>query len=146
MTKVFFYYDAEDRLGAAITWLQQAHRKRQQVVVYAPDPLLATELDRLLWVRPATGFLPHCRGDSALATMTPVVISSELEQLPHEECLLNLSNEVPPGFSRFSLLIEIAGTAPEERLPARERFKFYRDRGYELQSEKFDPATLLEAA
>jgi hypothetical protein len=44
--------------------------------------------------------------------------------------LVNLGGDLPPGFSRFDRLIEIVGTDETDRIPARERFKFYRDRGY----------------
>jgi DNA polymerase-3 subunit chi len=144
VTKVSFYYDAEDRLAAAIVWLQQACLARRRVVVYAPEPAQADALDRALWVRQATGFFPHCRADSPLADVTPVVIAAQLDHVPHDECLLNWSDEVPPAFSRFAQLIEIVGSAADERLPARDRFKFYRDRGYELQSQKFEPASVVE--
>ena len=138
MTKVFFYHGAKDRLQAAAAWLQQAYLKRQAVLVYAPDAAIAERLDRLLWTTPATGFLPHCRADAPLAAQTPLLITGSLDTLPQEERLLNLSNDVPPGFSRFSELVEIVSGAEEDRLPARDRFKFYRDRGYDLESQKFD--------
>ncbi len=139
MTKVFFYHGASDRLQAAAAWLQQAQLKRQAVLVYAPDAAIAEKLDRLLWTTPATGFLPHCRADSPLAARTPVLIAARLDSLPQEERLLNLSNDVPPGFSRFSELVEIVSGAEEDRLPARDRFRFYRDRGYDMESRKLDP-------
>ena len=47
--------------------------------------------------------------------------------------LLNLSNDLPPGFSRFEDLVEVVSEDDAVRLPARERVKFYRDRGYEIQ-------------
>ena len=137
MTKVFFYHGAQDRLQAAAAWLAQAHARRQAVRIYAPDEALADRLDRLLWTTPATAFLPHCRADAPLAGQTPLLIAAKLDTLPQEERLLNLSDEVPPGFSRFSELIEIVSDAGEDRLPARTRFKFYRDRGYEMANEKF---------
>ena len=138
MTKVFFYHGARDRLQAAAAWLSQAFLKRQSVLIYAPDGATAEKIDRLLWTTPATGFLPHCRADSPLAAQTPILIVGNLDTLPQEERLLNLSNVVPPGFSRFTELIEIVSGDEADRLPARDRFKFYRDRGYDLESQKFE--------
>jgi DNA polymerase-3 subunit chi len=70
-----------------------------------------------------------------------VLITGDLGQLPQDEAigsryerLMNLSGEIPPSFSRFSSLIEVVSEAPEIRQPARERFKFYKDRGYEIQT------------
>ncbi|HEX8987763.1 MAG TPA: DNA polymerase III subunit chi [Rhodocyclaceae bacterium] len=133
MTSIRFYSNADDRLQAAADWIAGTWRERP-VLVYAPDAAIAERIDRILWMQPATGFLPHCRGDSPLAAQTPVLIAGTLDTLPHDRCLVNLSHEVPPGFSRFEELIEIVSTDDADRLPARERFRFYRDRGYAVEN------------
>ena len=46
---------------------------------------------------------------------------------------MNLSQIVPPGFSRFQSLIEVVGRDEGDRESARERVKFYKDRGYEVR-------------
>lgn len=139
MTKVHFFHGARDRVDAAIVWLQYAWSQRadvsaQQVVVFAPDGPIADRLDRQLWLQPAGSFVPHCRDDSPLANDTPVVIGASLAKAAAHRQLLNLSNEVPPEFSRFDAVIEIVSQG-DDRLPARERFKFYRERGYELRNQ-----------
>lgn len=133
MTSIRFYSNAEDRLQAAAAWIAGIWRK-QPVLVFAPDAAAAERLDRLLWTQPATGFLPHCRADAPLAPETPVLIADKLDTLPQDRCLLNLSDEVPPGFSRFEELVEIVSTSDSDRLPARERYRFYRDRGYNVEN------------
>ncbi len=134
MTRIEFLHDAPDRIAAAADWLRQAWQKRRPVLVYVPERQAAEQLDRLLWCQPATGFLPHCGAESSLAAETPIILAGTLEQLPHDRCLLNLGNELPPGFSRFEELVEIVSTADVDRLPARERFKFYRERGYAIDA------------
>lgn len=139
MTKIQFFHGARDRIDAAIAWLQLAWAKRadvsaQQVVVFAPDHATADRLDRQLWLQPAGSFVPHCRADSPLAGETPIVISDSLTQAAAHRQLLNLGSEVPPEFSRFDEVIEIVSQG-DDRLPARERFKFYRERGYELRNQ-----------
>lgn len=134
MTRIEFLHDAPDRIAAAAEWLRDAFQKRQPVLVYVPERQVAEHLDRLLWTQPATGFLPHCGAESPLADETPIVLTDSLERLPHDRCLLNLGNELPPGFSRFEELVEIVSTADADRLPARERFKFYRERGYAINA------------
>lgn len=134
MTRIEFLHDAPDRIAAAAEWLRGAFSRRQPVLVYVPERGAAEQLDRLLWTQPATGFLPHCGTESSLAAETPIVLADKLERLPHDGCLLNLGNELPPGFSRFEALVEIVSTADADRLPARERFKFYRERGYAINA------------
>ncbi len=134
MTRILFLHGASDRLTAAARWLADATLAKRSVVVFAPQPEIAERFDRLLWTQPATGFLPHCRADSPLATESPIVIAGDLDTLPHDQALLNLGAEVPPGFARFEELIEVVSTADADRQPARERFRFYRERGYAPES------------
>ena len=134
MTRITFLSNVADRTQAAAGWLASAWKERKPVLVYAPSAEIAERLERLLWTQPATGFLPHCRADSPLAGETVVLIANNLERSPQDRCLLNLSDEVPPGFSRFEELVEIVSTEDAVRLPARERFRFYRERGYALEN------------
>ena len=52
--------------------------------------------------------------------------------MPQDERLFNLAGEVPPGFSRFTSLIEVVGQGDEERIAGRQRARFYKDRGYDI--------------
>jgi DNA polymerase-3 subunit chi len=132
VTRVQFLHGAANRLAAAADWLREAGRAGRRVVVLAPDGGLREQLDRQLWAQPATGFLPHCRIDSPLAPETPIVFAAGTEEVPHHDCLLNLGNGLPTNFARFAELVEIVSVDDADRLPARERFKHYRERGYEL--------------
>jgi DNA polymerase-3 subunit chi len=134
VTHIQFLHSAPDRLAAAAEWLRQAWQRRQPVLVYVPRAEEADRLDRLLWTQPAIGFIPHCSSASSLATETPIVLTRSLDQVPHDGCLVNLADELPPGFSHFEELVEIVSTADANRLPARERFRFYRERGYAVDA------------
>jgi DNA polymerase-3 subunit chi len=134
MTRVQFLHGAPDRLQAAAAWLRHAWSERRPVLVYVPRPEDADRLDRLLWTQPANGFLPHCRVGSPLAPETPILLAEDMSLLPQDHCLLNLSDEIPTGFSRFEEVVEIVSIEDAVRLPARERFRHYRERGYSLDS------------
>jgi len=134
MTSILFLSNASNRLHAAAAWLAAAWQERKAVLVFAPERDVAERLDHLLWTQHATGFLPHCRADSPLAAETPILIADNLDRLPQDRCLLNLSNEVPPGFSRFEQLVEIVSIDDRDRVPARDRFRFYRERGYAMDT------------
>lgn len=134
MTQINFFHGARDRLQSIVVWLGRAGSEGRQVLVYVPIGERCEQLDRLLWTHPATGFAPHCRAKDKLATETPIILAADLDTPPHDDCLLNLSNEIPPGFSRFQHLIEIISVEDEDRLPGRERFRFYRERGYPLEN------------
>ena len=133
MTQVFFYHGAADKIAAACALLGGAYAKKKPMLVFAPDSAIASSLDRMLWTNSALSFVPHCRADSPLAAETPILITDTLESIAQDERLMNLSQVIPPGFSRFQSLIEVVGQEEEERSAARERVKFYRDRGYEVR-------------
>jgi DNA polymerase-3 subunit chi len=132
VTSIEFYHDAPDKIAVACRLIGRLYGEGRRVMVFAPEPRVADQLDRMLWMQPAIGFFPHVRADSPLAAHTPIVIGGTLESLPHDDVLVNLDGELPPGFARFERLIEIVGQEEADRLPARARFKFYRDRGYPL--------------
>jgi len=134
VTRITFLHGAADRVQSAAQWLHQAWSQRLKVLVYVPDIEQTTRLDRTLWTQPALSFLPHCHITATLAAETSILLTDRLDDPPQDDCLLNLSNELPASFSRFEHLVEIVSVADEVRLPARERFKFYRDRGYAIDS------------
>lgn len=133
MTQIFFYHNADDRLSAAAALIGKAARQKKPLLVYAPDREIASAIDRQLWTQAPTGFIPHVWSDSPLAAETPVIITDDAESATQNERLFNLSMEVPPGFSRFTSLIEIVGQVDDERQAGRERARFYKDRGYEIK-------------
>lgn len=133
MTQVFFYHGAADKIAAACALLSGAYAKKKPVLVYTIENAVANSIDRMLWTHAALSFVPHCRSDSPLAAETPIQITDKLDTIPQDERLMNLSQEIPPGFSRFQSLIEVVGQEESDRLSARDRVKFYKDRGYEVR-------------
>lgn len=133
MTKVLFLHGCRDRLVAAATWLITS-RNQRSVMVYLPDTEAAERLDRLLWTTPATGFIPHCQAASPLAGETPILIGESPDSATTDDVLVNLSDDIPPGFARFHELVEFIGTRDTEKIPGRERYRYYRDRGYALEN------------
>lgn len=141
MTKVSFYYGTRDRSQAALAWLADAWRRRERVTVFQPDGDARARFSRLLWSAPATGFLPHCESRDKVAPQTAIVLTGDLAQAEGEQSLLNLSDQTPPGFGRYEHLIEIISTDDVVRTAGRERFRQYRDKGYDIAS--FDLGALV---
>ena len=136
MTSIDFYFNAGDRFQVACRLAGKALRQKQRLLIYAPDAEAAARIDKLLWTWPATGFVPHCAVHAALAAETPVLIASEAggdAATPEGvELLLNLGADCPPHFERFARLLEIVGAGEDEKIPGRERYRFYSARGYRI--------------
>jgi DNA polymerase-3 subunit chi len=137
MTEIRFYHNAPDKIAAAALLIGELYREGRRVLVYAPDREVGASIDRTLWTQPAIGFVPHCASASRLAPETPVVVADSLDELRYDDVLMNLNSALPNGFGRFQRLVEIVTTDEDDRALARERFKFYRDRGYPLSAREF---------
>ena len=134
MTQIDFYTHVADKLRVACQLSTKAFVQGLKVTVFCPDPDTALRFDRLLWMAPSIAFVPHCAPDDPLAAETPVIVDCRGEVLLHDDVLLNLRPEWPPFFGRFRRLIEIVSLEDGDRVAARERFRFYRDRGYEIRT------------
>jgi DNA polymerase-3 subunit chi len=134
MTQIDFYTNVSDKLATACRIVAKGYSLKRRIVVLCPDAATAEHVDRLLWTTPATGFVPHCAPDNALAPVTPVIVDPTGGEPVHDQVLLNLRPEWPPFFGRFERLVEIVSTDEADRQLARERFRFYRDRGYDIRT------------
>ncbi len=133
MTRIDFYRYAEDKVRFACRLAATAFDRESRVVVYSPDTKVLADFDRTLWTFQATRFVPHCFAGSAVASETPIVLSSSGESLPHHDVLLNLADEWPPFFSSFERVLEIVAADEGDKERARERYAFYKKRGYDIK-------------
>lgn len=133
MTKVDFYTGSIDKLRTACQLSHKAMQHGLRTVISLPDAASCDALDRLLWQYPDTAFIPHARFDSPEAENAPVILSYDNDTFLQHDLLISLHNECLPFFSRFERLIEIIGTDETDSRRGRERYKFYRDRGYEMR-------------
>ncbi len=133
MTTIDFYTHCADRFEVTARLVVKAWAQCGSVRVLTPDPATTADLDRFLWQWPATGFVPHCRLDSTVAADTPVWVDDALSHNGPATVLINLHSSPPPFFSRFERLAEVVGMDDNEVAAGRERWKFYKARGYEIR-------------
>ena len=133
MTSIDFYTHVSDRFAVAGRLVAKAFARHGSVRVLTRDAQATDALDRWLWTQPAIGFLPHCRLDSPLAAETTIWVDHALEHHGPAAVLINLHDAPPPFFSRFERLVEIVGLEESDAAAARERYRYYRERGYELR-------------
>jgi DNA polymerase-3 subunit chi len=137
MTRIDFHTNVGDALLYACRLVRKAYQAGQPTVVLA-EPARLRAFDEQLWTFSPLDFVPHCMADSALAPQTPIVLATDLDGAPHHQVLLNLGAAVPAQFARFERLLEVVGNAADELTAGRERYRFYRDRGYALNNHKQD--------
>ncbi|WP_248321481.1 DNA polymerase III subunit chi [Caballeronia sp. Sq4a] len=135
MTRIDFHTNVGDPLAYACRLARKAYASGRSVVVLA-DPARLAAFDEQLWTFAPLEFVPHCMAKSALAQETPVVLAADLDDVPHHQVLVNLGAPVPAQFARFERLVEIIGDDADELAAGRERFRFYRDRGYAIETHR----------
>jgi len=135
VTSIDFYTQVDDKHDFARKLCAKALANRAKLLIWLTDHAACQKLSRLLWSVPSTGFVPHCMSSEPLAARTPIVLDCTTGPYPHDDILINLRDEVPPFFSRFQRMIEIVSAVDEDdKRSARDRFRHYRDRGYELRT------------
>ena len=140
--RVQFYHNTPDPLALACELVARAYGSGRKVVVRMPDAAAAQALDRALWTREQLSFIPHVLQGSALVGETPIVIASAADTgaavskpiWPHTDTLFNLAPELPPAYTDFKLVVEIAGQSAADKLPARARWAQYREQGLALKA------------
>ncbi|MFZ9406896.1 MAG: DNA polymerase III subunit chi [Burkholderiaceae bacterium] len=136
MTRIDFHFNAADRLAYACRLVRKVHRAGHRIVVQCDAPELLRSLNEALWTFSPQDFIPHVLATDTLADRTPVLLAdAEVPaSLDMHEVLINLGRSTPAGFSRYERLIEVIGLDPADREAGRERWRFYRDRGYPLHT------------
>lgn len=137
MTKVDFYLlgnGGDDRARFACRLAEKAWRLGHRVYLLAPDATAASELDELLWTFSQGSFVPHGLADAADADDQPVLVGHGEPPAAFHDVLVSLAGEIPPWFSRFSRVAELVGADEDSKTRGRERFRFYRERGYPLDT------------
>lgn len=140
MTRVDFHLNAPDKIGYACRLVRKIYRAGQKVVVVDADAGSRARFDQALWTFSPLDFIPHVDAADPLAAGTPVLLAGDGAETAHHDVMVNLGNTPPTHFSRFERLIEIVTTDDEDRHAARERWRFYRDRGYPIESFDLGPA------
>ena len=139
MTRVDFYVLSEKhgRLDFVSRLTEQIYRQGHRLHIHTTDNSMAERLDSLLWSYRDISFIPHEQtADSAASS--PVTIGYDQPPTACDEVLINLANDVPNFFSRFERVVEIIEAGDSHRQQGRVRYKYYRDRGYELTNHEIE--------
>lgn len=133
MTRIDFHSDVPNKIAYACRLLRKAHTAGFRVAVVTQDQADLAELDQALWTFSELDFLPHVMADDPLAAQTPIILTdADTTELPHHQILVNLSTRTPAHFARFERMFEIISLDDADKSAGRERFRFYKQRGYPL--------------
>lgn len=134
MTRVEFFFNVPDKLAKAAELCEKAVAKGRQLTIFTADETMTQSMQQCLWQHSALSFLPSSTPEDASSEFSAIIVDSKGEKLLQDDVLVNLQQQYPPFFSRFRYLVELVGTEEADKVEARARFRFYKDRGYEIKS------------
>ena len=135
MTKISFYvgksHSLQARLQLACKLVEKAHLQALGTYIHLDSHTSCQQLDELIWTYSDLSFIPHTVG---AVSEDGVRVRLGYHDEPMDDCdfLINLSNEIPEFFPRFARMAEILDQENNILQAGRSRYKFYKDRGYDL--------------
>jgi DNA polymerase III subunit chi len=140
MTRIDFHTHVDQPVAHTCKVLRKARAAGNQCVVYCSRESTLDALDKLLWTFSPLDFLPHVYAHDPLAEHTPIVLTAKVADTAHHDVLINLDEVSPTFFSRFERVIEVVALDENAAAAGRMRYKFYKERGYELTHHRMDGA------
>lgn len=134
MTKVEFFFNVPDKLAKAAELCERAVAKGRQLMIFTQDDAMSELMRQQLWQLSDTSFLPSAGPDDIESQHVSIIVDANGKHLLRDDILINLQANFPPFFSRFRYLVEMVGMEETDKAAARVRYKFYRDRGYQVKT------------
>ncbi|MDY2947241.1 MAG: DNA polymerase III subunit chi, partial [Mannheimia varigena] len=96
----------------------------------------ALNIDEQLWARNPDDFVPHNLSGEITTYPTPIEISWKGKRnAQHRDLLISLQQEIPDFVASFNQVIDFVPSDEAEKAVARERYKQYRQMGWQLSTE-----------
>ncbi|MDY4280189.1 DNA polymerase III subunit chi [[Pasteurella] aerogenes] len=114
-----------------------AWRVGKKVLIACETEQQALNLDEALWQRDPDEFVPHNLSGEITQFATPIEISwLGKRNAQRRDLLINLQTNVPDFVAGFNQVIDFVPQDETEKAQARERYKQYRQLGWQLSTEK----------
>lgn len=157
-TQVMFYLLEQDKkaensanenqdkqyLSLLHSCFQAAHfyRQNQRVFIFCQNQEQAHQVDELLWSFEPDSFVPHNLVNEGQKNGAVVEISWQAPT-NRRPVLINLTSTVPNFAHQFSQIIDFVPSDEHLKQNARERFKMYRQLGFQVDNQ---PASPIQAS
>lgn len=144
MARVDFYIlssgGADEPLRVACRVAEKAWRQGNRVRVETDSADALRRLDALMWTFKQESFLPHEiageHGDWQQLDPLPVMLATAGTNADVPDVLINLSVKVPDIADSCPRIAEIVCADHESKRAGRDRYRVYRERGFELSSHE----------
>lgn len=126
------------KLQLACRLANKIYRMGKTVLVQTTDAEQARRLDDLMWTFDQGSFLPHRQAaEQSVSLAEPVVIGHGGAPCESgQNVLISLMDEAPQHYAEYERIADIVAADDDDKARARERFRFYRSQGCELETHE----------
>ena len=144
MKQVQFYILSQTQIGElsaqealACDLAAKAWRQGTRVLIACETEEQAFTLDEALWAREADDFVPHNLSGEVTTYATPIEISWKGKRnAQRRDVLISLQTALPDFINSFNQIVDFVPVDESQKAQARERYKQYRQLGWQLTTEQ----------
>lgn len=115
----------------------KAWREGKRVIISCENEAQALKIDEALWARDPDDFVPHNLSGEITTYATPIEISWQGKRnAQRRDLLISLQKDIPEFINSFNHIIDFVPTDETLKAQARERYKQYRQMGWQLGTVK----------
>jgi len=129
LTHIEFIFNVIDKTKLAIDLTEQLIRRNRSALIYFKDQSAIDDFSLALLEKEL--FMPHLIEENAFLNKLSLT-QSKLDLM--DDTLINFTSKEIQGFSRYLKMYELVGHDDEDKNSARERYRFYKDCGYQVDS------------
>lgn len=123
-----------DRLSFTCRLVEKVYRLNKKIYIHSTSLAHAKEISKNLWTLRKESFLAHhviC--ENTEIPNSPIEIGTQPSSSNYK-VMINLAEEVPSFVGRFDRVVELVSEDEDVKARARERYSYYRERGYPLKT------------
>lgn len=114
-----------------------AWRLGKKVLIACETEQQALNIDEALWAREPDSFVPHNLTGEITQYPTPIEIAWKGKRnAQRRDLLITLQKDLPEFINSFTQIIDFVPVGETEKAQARERYKQYRQLGWQLETEQ----------
>ena len=129
MTHIEFIFNVVDKTRFAIGLTEHLIRRNRSALIYFEDQKAIDDFSLSLLEKEL--FMPHLIEENAL--LNKLSLTQSKPDLM-DDTLINFTSKEIQGFSRYLIMYELVSNDDEDKKSARERYRFYKDCGYQVNS------------
>jgi DNA polymerase-3 subunit chi len=129
LTHIEFIFNVVNKTELALGLTEHLIRRNRLALIYFEDQKAIDHFSLALLEKEF--FMPHLIEDNAFFNKLSLT-QSKLDLM--DDTLINFSSKKIQGFSRYLKMYELVGHNDEDKKSARERYRFYKDCGYQVNS------------